>query len=86
MGRNAQESGEYEKAEMYLIRSTRRLPERIYPHYLLVKLYAEPEYHDREKLVREAEYVLNAEPKVNSTAIREMRQEVKNILKEKSMQ
>lgn len=86
LGRNAQESGEYEKAEKYLIRSTRRLPERIYPHYLLVKLYAEPEYHDREKLVREAEYVLNAEPKVNSTAIREMRQEVKNILKEKSMQ
>lgn len=86
LGRNAQESGEYEKAEKYLLRSTRRLPERIYPHYLLVKLYAEPEYHDREKLVREAEYVLNAEPKVNSTAIREMRQEVKNILKEKSMQ
>ena len=86
LGRNAQESGEYEKAEKYLLRSTRRLPERIYPHYLLVKLYAEPEYHDREKLVREAEYVLNAEPKVNSTAIREMRQEVINILKEKSMQ
>ena len=86
LGRSAQESGEYEKAEMYLLRSTRRLPERVYPHYLLVKLYAEPEYFDRVKLIREAEYVLNAEPKVNSTAIREMRQEVKNILKDKSMQ
>ena len=80
LGRNAQESGEYGKAEKYLLRSTRRLPERVYPHYLLVKLYAEPEYFDRIKLIREAECVLNAEPKVNSTAIREMRQEVKKIL------
>ena len=45
-----------------------------------------PEYFDRVKLIREAEYVLNAAPKVNSTAIREMRQKVKNILKDKSMQ
>lgn len=80
LGRNAQENGEYEKAEMYLLRSTRRLPERVYPHYLLVKLYAEPEYFDMVKLIREAECVLNVEPKVNSTAIREMRQEVKKIL------
>ena len=83
LGRNAQESGEYEKAEMYLLRSTRRLPERVYPHYLLVKLYAEVECFDRVKLIREAEYVLNAKPKVNSKAIREMRQEVKKILEEK---
>ena len=83
LGRNAQASGEYEKAEMYLLRSTYRLPERVYPHYLLVKLYAEPEYFDRIKLIREAKYVLNIEPKVNSTAIREMRQEVKKILEDK---
>lgn len=83
LGRNAQESGEYGKAEMYLLRSTRRLPERVYPHYLLVKLYAEPEFFDRVRLIREAEYVLNAVPKVNSTAIREMRQEVKKILEDK---
>ena len=80
LGRNAQASGEYEKAEMYLLRSTRRLPERVYPHYLLVKLYLEPEYFDRIKLIKEAGYVLYTEPKVNSTAIREMRQEVKKIL------
>ena len=85
LGRNAQESGEYGKAEKYLLRSTSRLPERVYPHYLLVKLYAEPEYFDRVKLIREAEYVLNADPKVNSTAIREMRQEVKKILEDKKI-
>ena len=85
LGRNAQASGEYEKAEMYLLRSTYRLPERVYPHYLLVKLFAEPEYFDRRKLIREVEYVLNIEPKVNSTAIREMRYEVKKILEDKKM-
>ncbi|MDY3268810.1 MAG: O-antigen ligase domain-containing protein, partial [Phocaeicola sp.] len=83
LGRNAQESGEYGKAEKYLLRSTSRLPERVYPHYLLVKLYAEPEYFDRGNLIREAEYVLNTEPKVNSTAIREMKHEVKKILEDK---
>ncbi len=80
LGRNAHESGEYGKAELYLLRSTRRLPERVYPHYLLVKLYAEHEYFDRVKLVREAENVLNTDPKVNSTAIRNMRREVKGVL------
>lgn len=84
LGRNAQEKGEYEKAEEYLLRSTRRLPERVYPHYLLVKLYAEPGYFNRTNLIREAEYVLNVDPKVNSTAIREMRQEVKKILEIKN--
>ena len=80
LGRNAQENGEYKKAEKYLLRSTHRLPERIYPHYLLVKLYAEPEFFDRIKFVSEAEHVLNAKPKVNSAAIRNMRREVKGIL------
>ena len=83
LGRNAQENGEYKKAEKYLLRSTHRLPERIYPHYLLVKLYAEPEFFDRIKFVSEAEYVLNAKPKVNSTAIREIKQEVNKILRDK---
>ncbi|MFR5896890.1 MAG: hypothetical protein ACLUGY_21285 [Phocaeicola massiliensis] len=84
-GTQCAESGEYGKAEMYLLRSTRRLPERVYPHYLLVKLYAEPGYFDRVKLVREAEYVLNAEPKVNSTAIKEMRQKVEKLLENKKL-
>lgn len=83
LGRNAQENGEYKKAEKYLLRSTHRLPERIYPHYLLVKLYAEPEFFDRIKFVSEAEHVLNAKPKVNSIAIREMKQEVNKILRDK---
>ena len=50
LGRNAQDKGEFEKAEEFLIRSTHRLPERIYPYYLLVKPYAVPEYYSRGKI------------------------------------
>ena len=84
IGKNYQALGVYEKAEEYLIRSTHRLPGRIYPYYLLVKLYAEPEYCQPEKLKHAAEVVLTKEPKVQSTAVREMREEVKKYLQYKN--
>lgn len=77
IGKNYQAIGKYEKAEEYFIRSTHRLPGRIYPYYLLAKLYAEPEYRHPEKLKQAVQIVLTKEPKVQSTAIREMREEVK---------
>lgn len=82
IGKNYQAVGKYEKAEESLIRSTHRLPGRIYPYYLLAKLYAEPEYQQPEKLKRMVEVVLTKEPKVQSTAVKEMRAEVKNLLKQ----
>ena len=42
IGKNEQEAGNYAEAEYWLIRSTHRLPGRIYPYFLLAKLYAEP--------------------------------------------
>lgn len=80
IGKNYQAVGKYEKAEESLIRSTHRLPGRIYPYYLLVKLYAESEYWQPEKLKRVAEIVLMKEPKVQSMAVREMREEVKKMI------
>lgn len=82
IGKNYQAVGKYEKAEGSLIRSTHRLPGRIYPYYLLAKLYAELEYQQPEKLKRMVEVVLTKEPKVQSTAIKEMRVEVKKLLKQ----
>lgn len=79
IGKNYQALKEYEQAEQWLIRSTHRLPGRIYPYYLLVKLYAEPEYEQPVKLRRAAEVVLSKEPKVQSTAVKEMRQEIKRL-------
>ncbi|WP_294477363.1 O-antigen ligase family protein [uncultured Bacteroides sp.] len=84
IGKNYQALGEYKKAEEWLIRSTHRLPGRIYPYYLLAKLYAEPEYCQPDRLKHTVEIVLTKEPKVQSTAVKEMRKEVKKLVKQKN--
>jgi tetratricopeptide (TPR) repeat protein len=83
IGKNCQAMGQYQEAEHWFIRSTHRLPNRIYPYYLLAKLYAEcPDVFAREKLERAAKMVLEKEAKVESTAIKQMREEVKVMLDE----
>ena len=78
IGKNCQALGRYDEAERWFVRSTRRLPNRIYPYYLLAKLYAEhPDVFPREKLDWAARMVLEKEAKVESTAIRQMREDVK---------
>ena len=84
-GRNYHEMGEYDKAESCYINSTWLLPERIYPYFLLTKLYADTVNYQPEKMRHAASAVLEKEPKVYSTAIMEMRDEVRKILKEKEM-
>lgn len=84
-GRNYHEMGEYDKAEDCYVHSTWLLPERIYPYYLLTKLYADSVNYQPEKMRRAAKAVLEKEPKVHSMAIREMRAEVKKLIKEKEI-
>lgn len=82
-GRNYHEMGKFNQAKACYINSTHLLPERIYPYYLLTKLYADSANYQPEKM-REAAYaVLEKEPKIHSMAINEMRDEVRKILKEK---
>ena len=83
IGKNCQALGYYEEAEEWFIRSTHRLPNRIYPYYLLAKLYVEhPKYFPREKLEWAVKMVLEKKAKVESTAIKQMREEVKVMLDE----
>ena len=82
MGKNYLELHCYNWAEECLLSSTHRLPGRIYPYYLLAKLYAEPEFLNREKFERMKQMVLVKVPKVHSTAIEEMRKEIEEIAKE----
>ena len=81
IGKNHQEMKRYEEAEQWLLRSTHRLPGRIYPYYLLAKLYAEVPCFPPEKLEWARRMVLEKEPKVHSRAIEEMREEVKELTK-----
>ena len=81
IGKNYQAMGYPTIAEGWFIRSTHRLPNRIYPYYLLAKLYAaHPKLFPKEKLEWAVRMVQEKEAKVESTAIREMREEVKNLL------
>ena len=80
MGKNYQQKGDYLAAEECFIRSTHRLPGRIYPYYLLAKLYAEPAFRQPDKFETMKRIVLTKEPKVQSTAIRQMREEVNKMI------
>ncbi len=79
IGKNYQQMGDCLSAEDWFIRSTHRLPGRIYPYYLLAKLYAEPSFRQPDKFEKMKWMVLTKEPKVHSTAIRQMREEIKKI-------
>ena len=84
IGKNCQAMGQCKDAEGWFIRSTHRLPNRIYPYYLLAKLYAEhPDMFSKEQREWAIRMVLEKEAKVESTAIRQMREEVKNMLEDK---
>lgn len=83
--RNKQDMGNYEDAEKILLRAIDILPERIYPYYLLAKLYTVPEFYQEDKFKMAADAVLTKEPKVQSTAIREMRTEIEKIVKSLSI-
>lgn len=85
MGENYQELHNYEQAENLFKRAIHRLPGRIYPYYLLTNLYAEPDFYNPGKLKEVADIVLTKEPKVHSTAIKEMRSKVKEILEKINM-
>lgn len=84
-GRNYHEMGAYRKAEACYMNAIYLIPERIYPYYLLTKLYADSAAgYPAEKMQWAASIVLKKEAKVHSTAIDEMRDEVEKILKEKN--
>ena len=46
IGRNHHDLGQYAEAERCFKRSIHRLPGRMYPHYLLCLLYADPNVSD----------------------------------------
>jgi tetratricopeptide (TPR) repeat protein len=80
MGKNYQVMKEYEQAEDCFIHAAQIVPSRLYPWYLLTKLYEEMGLPDKMK--ETAAIVLTKEPKVHSPAIREMKQEIEKLITE----
>jgi tetratricopeptide (TPR) repeat protein len=77
MGKNYQAMKAYSEAEACYIRASGIIPSRLYPWYLLTKLYDEMGL--KEKVHETANMVLSKEPKVQSPAIGEMREEVRKL-------
>lgn len=80
IGRNYQDMKEYGPAERYYLRSGRRLPSRLYPKYLLAKLYAAQRPPDSLRLRRACRDVLDFTPKVTSPATARMKNEIRALL------
>ncbi|MDR1646093.1 MAG: O-antigen ligase family protein [Tannerellaceae bacterium] len=77
MGKNHQAMKQYAEAEQCFRKAAAIVPNRLYPWYLLTKLYIET--GETEKAMAAAKLVMEKEPKVHSTAIREMRQEIEKL-------
>lgn len=80
IGNNYLALGETEKAEKYYWKAYYTLPNRLYPLYLLTKLYHETGQDEKAKEI--AMRLLEKEPKVMSTAVREMKDYAQKIMSE----
>ena len=80
MGKNYQAMHHYHEAEACFMHAYNMVPNRLYPLYLLANLYYAS--GQNEKAIDMAKRVINKEPKVMSTAISEMKAEMKEKLTE----
>ena len=78
MGKNYQAMKQYEEAERCFIKASNIVPNRIYPYYLKALMYLEAGETEKAKVA--AQIVLTKEPKVQSTAVKEMREEARKIM------
>lgn len=78
IGRNHEDLGEHDKADWYYVMSMNRLPGRLYPLYLRVKLHASD---SDPTLFKELSLkLIEMKPKVESPATRQMKEEVRKGL------
>jgi len=78
LGNNYKALGNTTQAEQAYLYAWNMAPARFYPLYLLAKLYNETGQH--EKAVAMANKVLDKEVKIESTAIEEIKEEMKKII------
>ena len=79
MGDSYKALGQNTKAEESYYHAWHMIPSRFYPKYLLAKLYDET--GQRKKALEIASELLNKDIKIQSTAIEEIKNEMKTILK-----
>lgn len=80
IAKNYRSLGMADSAAHYLNRSVNRCPNRLYPHYLLMQLYADSASLDRSRMLKEAGILMTMTEKINSPAVDEMRDKAREIL------
>ena len=85
IGKNYQALGNNKEAEIFYLRSCNRIPNRIYPYYLLFKLYTDTKDFTEDKARWAAQTILNKKPKVESTATMQMKEEAQNYIEQLSI-
>jgi len=78
IGQSSEALHEYNKAEKYYIHASQMIPHKLYPKYLLAKLYYNTGECEKAKLI--AEKIVNTEEKVKSIAVREIKREMEKII------
>ena len=78
IGKNHQELYDFSAAETAFIKASNIVPSKIYPHYLLAKLYHEAGLI--KKAEEKAKYIMDKIPKVDSGAVQEMKDEMEKLL------
>lgn len=84
MGKNYQALKQYDKAEEAFRRACLVIPHRLYPLYLLAKMYFES--GQTEKGVEAARQLIAKEPKVSSSATEDMKKEMEQAVAENEKQ
>lgn len=83
LGKNYQNLKNYKFAEQNFLKASHIVPNRIYSYYLLANLYAEN--GNKESAILMGKKVLTKEPKVQSTAINEMRAKMKELIEKEGL-
>ena len=72
--------GKYEMAEATYQKSIFRNPIRLYPYYMLLRLYANPAYLHKQKAKEMANIVLHKKVKIESETVEMMRKSAREII------
>jgi len=72
------EKRQFENAEVAYLHAVFMVPNKLYPKFLLAKLYAESEQPENAKKM--AWQIINFVPKINSQTTDEIKEETKKIL------
>ncbi|MDD4489221.1 MAG: O-antigen ligase family protein [Paludibacter sp.] len=80
MGQNFQHLKAYKLAEESYSKAAFMVPHKLYPYYLLTKLYVQT--GEQQKALKTTEILMRSNPKVHSPAIDEMRNEIRLLMKD----